>query len=62
MSDDFFIITPDIKIHDQKSYHSLYDIHLNKHKVNTNPTANIAIASAITSKARIKLYQAFTEV
>lgn len=62
MSDDFFIITPDIKIHDQKSYHSLYDVHLNKHKVNTNPTANIAIASAITSKARIKLYQAFTEV
>lgn len=45
-----------------KTYGILNDYFLIKKKIKKNPKANVAIAAAITAKARIKLYKGFLEV
>lgn len=44
------------------SYIKVHDMYVNKVKTKINTSKNVAIAAAITSKARIKLYKAFTNV
>jgi hypothetical protein len=44
------------------SYIKLHNLYINKIKTKTNTPNNVAIASAITAKARIKLYKAFRDV
>lgn len=44
------------------SYIKVHNMYVNKVKHKTNAYTNVAIASAITSKARIRLYKAFRSV
>ena len=44
------------------SYIKVHNMYVNKVKTKTNKSNNIAIASAITAKARIRLYKAFKNV
>ena len=46
----------------EKSYGIIENLFITKKEVRKNPKANIAMAAAITSKARIKLYEAFMEI
>jgi len=45
-----------------KTYGIINDYFLLKKKIKKNPKANVAIAAAVTAKARIKLYRGFLEV
>lgn len=47
---------------DAKSYGRIGDFFITKKNQKKNPKANIAVAAAITSKARIKLYEGFMSV
>lgn len=44
------------------SYIKIQNLYINKTKTKTNKYSNVAIASAITAKARIKLYKVFKDV
>jgi DNA polymerase elongation subunit (family B) len=63
IGDEMFIIELITNIDGNKSYGKLNDFFIIKKKIHKNNTkANIAIAAAIASKARIKLYEAQLEV
>jgi DNA polymerase elongation subunit (family B) len=63
LGDEMFIIELLTDIGDNKSYGKLDDFFIIKKKIHKNNTkANIAVAAAIASKARIKLYEAQLEV
>jgi len=50
------------ELKNEKIYGILEDLYIVKREINKNSKANVAIAAAITSKARIKLYAAFGDV
>jgi hypothetical protein len=62
LADDLVLLKLKRSLGNETSYGLIEDFYLVKEKIKKIPKSNIAIAAAITSKARLKLYSGFMEV
>jgi hypothetical protein len=62
VGDKINIIELKNELGNEKNYGIIENLFITKKEINKNSKSNIAMAAAITSKARIKLYEAFLEV
>ncbi len=62
LTNDLNLIQLTKNLKNEKDYGMIEDFYLKKNKIYRPVKGNIAIAAAITSKARIKLYKAFKDV
>lgn len=62
VEDKINIIELKNELKNEKNYGSIENLFITKKEIIKNSKSNIAMAAAITSKARIKLYEAFLEI